>query len=82
MSHQFTEILVINVDENTSVMLGTLDKLLLNANAVSDVKKLYGKSKPCNNLSTALRAQTSQRNIHHVAQSTLVRNIIININYL
>ena len=39
MPHQFTEILVINVDENTSVMHGTLDKLLLNATALSDKKK-------------------------------------------
>ena len=43
-------------------------------------KKLYGKSKPCNNLSTALRAQTSQKDIRHIVQSTEVRNNIINIH--
>ena len=37
--HQFTEILIINVDENTSVMHGIKDILLLNATAVSDLKK-------------------------------------------
>ena len=37
--HEFTEILIINVDENVSVMHGTLDTLLLNATAVSDFKK-------------------------------------------
>ena len=43
-------------------------------------KKQYGKSKPCNNLSMELRAQTAM--LHsHVAQSTLVRNSIINIHF-
>ena len=37
---QFTEILIINVDENTTVMHGIKDILLLNATAVSDFKKL------------------------------------------
>jgi hypothetical protein len=37
------------------------------------------KSIPCNNLSTALRDQNSQRDIRHVVESTLVRNSIINI---
>ena len=43
-------------------------------------KKLYGKSKPCYNLSTVLRDQTSQKYIRHIVQSTLVRNSIVNIN--
>ena len=43
-------------------------------------KKLYGKSIPCNNLSTALKAQTSQKDIRHIVQSTEVRNNIINIH--
>ena len=37
--HQFTEILIINVDENTSVIHGIKNILLLNATAVSDFKK-------------------------------------------
>ena len=37
--HQFTEILIIN----TSFIHGTLDKLLLNATAVSDLKKALPK---------------------------------------
>ena len=41
-------------------------------------KKLYGKSKPCNNLSTAFRQQSSQKDIRHIGQSTLVINSIIN----
>ena len=41
--HQFTEILIINVDENTSVIHGSLDKLLLNATTVSDFKKALPK---------------------------------------
>ena len=43
-------------------------------------KKLYGKSTPCNNLNTALRDQSSPKNICHVVLSTLVRNSIINIH--
>ena len=43
-------------------------------------KKLYGKSKPCNNLSTAFRQQSSQKDISHIVLSSLVRNNIININ--
>ena len=43
-------------------------------------KKLYGKSKPCNNLSTAFRQQSSQKYIRHIVQSTLVRNSVINIH--
>ena len=43
-------------------------------------KKLYGKSKPCNHLSTALRDPTSQKDIRHIVQSTEVRNNIINIH--
>ena len=43
-------------------------------------KKLYGKSTPYYNLSTALRDQTSQKHIRHIVQSTLVRNSIINIH--
>ena len=43
-------------------------------------KKLYGKSKPCNNLSTAFRQQSSQKDIRHIVQSTLVRNSNINIH--
>ena len=43
-------------------------------------KNLNGKSKPCNNLSTALRDQTSQKDIRHIVQSTEVRNNIINIH--
>ena len=43
-------------------------------------KKLYGKSKPCNNLSTAFRQQSSQKDIRHIGWSTLVRNSIINIH--
>ena len=39
-----------NIDKDTTIRHGTLDKLLFNATAVSDFKKLYGKSKPCNNL--------------------------------
>ena len=77
--HQFTEILIINVDENTSVMRGTLDKLLLNATAVSDIKKALP-STPCNNLSTALRDQTSRKDIRHIVESVKVRNSIINIH--
>jgi hypothetical protein len=42
-------------------------------------KKLYGKSKPCNNLSTVPRDPTSQKDIRHNVQSTEVRNNIINI---
>ena len=61
--HQFTEILIINVNENTSVMHGNIDKLLLNATAVSDFKKLYRKSKPCNNLRTELKEPTTQKYI-------------------
>jgi hypothetical protein len=38
------------------------------------------KSKPCNNLSTALRDPTSQKDIRHIVQSTEVRNNIINIH--
>ena len=41
--HQFTEILIINVDENTSVIHGIKDILLLNASAVSDFKKALWK---------------------------------------
>ena len=56
--HQFTEILIINVDENTCVIHGNIDKLLLlNATAVSDFKKTLRKMQ---NLSTELRAQNSQ----------------------
>ena len=40
----------------------------------------YGKSKQCNNLSTAFRQQSSQKDIRHIVQSTLVRNSIINIH--
>jgi hypothetical protein len=48
---------------NSSVKNGTLDTLLLNATAVSDLKKTLRKK---HHLRTALRAQTSQRNIRHV----------------
>ena len=58
-------------------MHGTLDTLLLNATAVSDFKKTLRKK---HNLRMALRAQTSQRNIHHVGQSTVFINSIINIH--
>ena len=37
--HQFTEILIINIDKDTTIIHGTLDKLLLNVTAVSDFKK-------------------------------------------
>ena len=73
--HKFTEILIRNVDENSSAIHGTLDTLLLNATAVSE--KLYGKSKPCNNLRTALRKQIE---ISAKFESTLVINSIINIH--
>ena len=43
-------------------------------------KKLYGKSKPCNNLSTAHRDPTGQKDIRHIVQSTEVRNNIRNIH--
>ena len=72
--HQFTEILIINVDENTSVMHGTLDKLLLNATSVSDFKNTLRKK---HNLSTALRAQNSQKKYPPYCA---VINRIININ--
>ena len=49
---------------NSSVMHGTLDKLLLNA--VSDLKKTLRKP--------------AKINIRHVVQSTLVRNSIVNIH--
>ena len=44
MSHQFTEILVINVDENTSVTHEIIHIPLLNATAVSDLKKTLRKN--------------------------------------
>ena len=34
--HQFTEILIIHIDKDTTIIHGTLDTLLLNATAVSD----------------------------------------------
>ena len=40
-AHRFTEKIIIIADENTSVMHGTLDTLLLNATAVSDFKKSF-----------------------------------------
>ena len=43
-------------------------------------KKVYGKSKPCNNLSTELRDPTSQKDIRHIVHSTEVINNIINIH--
>ena len=46
---------------------------------MSDFKKALRK-KQCNNLSTALRDQTNQKDIRHIVQSTEVRNNIININ--
>jgi hypothetical protein len=51
LPHHFTEILIINVDENTILRHGNIDIPLLNETAVSDLKKkLYGNIKPCNNL--------------------------------
>ena len=41
-------------------------------------KKLYRKSTPCNNLSTALRQQNSQTDIRHVVQKSKIN--IINIH--
>ena len=67
--------------KDTTIIHRTLEKLLLNASAMSDLKKqLSGKSTPCNNLSTALRDQTSQKDFRHIVQSILVRNSIINIH--
>ena len=43
-------------------------------------KKLYGKSTPCNNLSTALRHKTCHTDIQHIVESTEVRNSISNIH--
>ena len=43
-------------------------------------KKLYGKSTPCNNLSTAFRHKTSHTDTCHVVKSVKVRNSIINIH--
>ena len=60
---EFTEILIINVNENTIVRHGNIDTLLLNATAVSDLKKTLRKKYK---LRTALRAQSSQRNIRHI----------------
>ena len=75
--HEFTEILIINVDENSSVMHGNLDKLLLNATAVSDFKKkINGKSIIWERRS---EPKPAKRYICHVAQSTLDKNSIINI---
>ena len=45
-----TEILIINVDDNTSYIHGIMDIPLLNATAVSDFKKVYGKRNACNYL--------------------------------
>ena len=60
-------------------MQGNLDTLLFNATAVSDFKKALRKKH------AIIRVQRSEpkaakRNIHHVAQSTLVINSIINIH--
>ena len=41
--HQITEILIINIDKDTTIIHGTLDKLILNATAVSDLKKTLWK---------------------------------------
>ena len=64
--HHFTEILIINVDENTIVSHGNKDTLLLHATAVSDFFLNYGKSKPCNYMSTAFRQQSSPKDIRHI----------------
>ena len=41
--HHFAEILIINVDENSSFRHGNIDIPLLNATAVSDLKKTLPK---------------------------------------
>ena len=65
--HEFTEILIINVDENTCVIHGNIETLLLNATAVSDLKK-HGKS-----IIWVRRSEpkTAKINIRHVPKSKI-----------
>ena len=56
--------LIINVDENTIIMHGIIDTLLLNETAVSDLKK---------KLSTALRQQNQAKQISAMLESRDVR---------
>ena len=80
--HQCTEILIINVDENSSVMHGTLDTLLLNATAVSDFFFLPLTEKAYHAIIWVRTSEPkpANKNIRHVAQSKLVRNSTINIH--
>ena len=63
---------------NIKILPPTLNRLMQPLCQIS--KKLYGKSTPCNNLSTALRHKNKPYRYRHVVESTEVRNSIINIH--
>jgi hypothetical protein len=62
--------LIINVDENTIIMHGIIDTLLLNATAVSNFKNTLPKK---HNMSTALRQQNQAKQISAMLESRDVR---------
>jgi hypothetical protein len=73
--HQITEILIINVDENISVIHGIKDILLLNATAVSDLfLNVTEKAHHAIILTQRSGTKTSRTDTRHVVESTEVRS--------